>query len=388
MSASDLAGQYSRWAGPSLSPGRGASTSDYMVRALELAWRAVGPSSPNPPVGAVLVKDGRVVGEGYTQPAGQAHAEVVALDQAGDLARGATLYVTLEPCSHHGRTPPCTDAIIAAGVVEVHVSTIDKNPVVEGSGIDLLREAGIAVHLGEGQQEASDLAAPHAKLVTAGRPLVTAKFAMSLDGKIATRSGDSKWITGEESRRYVHELRGRSDAIVAGIGTVIADDPQLTARSSDGTPLPRQPLRVVVDSSGRLPLESTLLKQPGETLVATTCGSGESQARLRGVGAEVLTLPAVEGRVDLLDLLNKLGQRGATTVFVEGGATLLGSLFDAGLVDRIVAFVAPVIIGGQSALSPVSGVGVERMAEALRLSDVQVEAFGEDVAITGWCSAA
>ena len=196
----------------------------------------------------------RVIGEGFTQPAGQAHAEVVALNSAGDLARGATLYVTLEPCSHYGRTPPCTDAIIAAGVSEVHVSTVDRNPEVSGSGIDQLRRSAVTVHVGQGQYEADELAAPHARLVTAGRPLVTAKFAMSLDGKIATRSGDSKWITGEESRRYVHELRARSDAIMAGIGTVIADDPQLTARRPDGSPLPRQPLRVVVDSSGRLPL--------------------------------------------------------------------------------------------------------------------------------------
>ena len=224
-------------------------------------------------------------------------------------------------------------------------------------------------------------------LVTSGRPLVTAKFAMSLDGKIATRTGDSKWITGEESRRYVHELRARADAIMAGISTVVADDPQLTARRSDGTPLARQPLRVVVDSSGRLPLESTLLRQPGETLVAITVAvPNRTLTSLEEAGAVVLAVPATGGRVDLLSLLKQLGLRGVTTVFVEGGGTLLGSLFDAGLVDRVVAFVAPVIIGGESALSPVGGVGIERMADALRLSDVQVEMFGNDVAVTGWCS--
>ena len=357
-----------------------------MRRAFELAWRAVGLTSPNPPVGAVLARDDRVVGEGFTQPAGQSHAEIVALTRAGDLSRGATLYVTLEPCSHHGRTPPCTDAIIAAGVAEVWVSTTDKNPRISGSGIDQLRRAGITVHVGQGQHEADELAAPHAKLITTGRPLVTAKFAMSLDGKIATRSGDSKWITGEESRRYVHELRALSDAIMAGIGTVIADDPQLTARRPDGTPLPRQPLRVVVDSSGRIPPESTLLKQPGETLVATVGGSEEKLASLEDAGAVVLAVPESVGRVDLLALLRELGDRGVTSVFVEGGATLLGSLFDAGLVDRIVGFVAPVIIGGGSALSPVGGVGVDRMVDALTLSDVQAQTFGADVAVTGWCS--
>ena len=357
-----------------------------MARALELAWSAVGRTSPNPSVGAVLVRDGGVVGEGSTRPAGQAHAEVVALEQAGELARGATLYVTLEPCSHYGRTPPCTEAIIAAGVAEVNVSTIDRNPRVSGSGIDLLQESGIAVSVGEGRSEADELAAPHAKLTTSGRPLVTAKFAMSLDGKIATRTGDSKWITGEESRRYVHELRARSDAIMAGIGTVVADDPQLTARKSDGTPQSRQPLRVVMDSSGRIPISSRLLSQPGGTLVTTAGASREKQAALLDAGAEVLDVPAIDGRVDLHALMDELGRRGMTTVFVEGGATLLGSLFDAGLVDRVVAFVAPVIIGGESALSPVGGEGMELMADALRLVDVQFHTFGDDVAVTGWCS--
>ena len=386
MNQRDDTGLNSRWTGPPRNSRRQDTVSGHMARALELAWSAVGLTSPNPPVGAVLVRGDRVVGEGFTQPAGQAHAEVGALNAAGDLARGATLYVTLEPCSHYGRTPPCTEAIIAAGVSEVHVATIDKNPRVSGSGIGQLRRADITVHVGQGQYQADELAAPHAKLVSTGRPLVTAKFAMSLDGKIATRTGDSKWITGEESRRYVHELRARSDAIMAGIGTVIADDPQLTARRPDGTPLPRQPLRVVVDSSGRIPLESTLLSRPGETLIAASGGSEEKLAHLQEAGAEILTLSAPDGRVDLLVLLTELGDRGVTSVFVEGGATLLGSLFDAGLVDRVVAFVAPVIIGGDSALSPVGGVGVERMTDALRLKDIQIQTFGEDVAVTGWCS--
>ena len=334
----------------------------------------------------MLVRGGRIVGEGCTRPAGQSHAEVVALDQAGELALGSTLYVTLEPCSHYGRTPPCTKALIAAGIAEAHVSTVDKNPRVSGSGLERLREAGISVHLGEGKDEADELAAPHARLITSGRPLVTAKFAMSLDGKIATRAGDSKWITGDESRRYVHELRARSDAIMAGIGTVIADDPQLTARNPDGTPLPRQPLRVVVDSSGRLPLKSTLIRQSGGTLVAMADDSCEKRSILEEAGTETLAAPAPDGRVDLCGVMDELGRRGISTVFVEGGATLLGSLFDAGLVDRVVAFVAPVVIGGDSALSPVGGNGVERMADALRLNDVQFETFGDDVAVTGWCS--
>ena len=385
MSPADTGSLPARWTGPSPDIGSDSDTNARMVRALELAWDAVGRTSPNPPVGAVVVRDGHVVGEGSTQRAGQAHAEVVALRQAGHLARGATLYVTLEPCSHHGRTPPCTDAIIAAGVAEVHASIVDVNPRVSGAGLDRLREAGITVHTGEGRHEAEELAAPHAKLVTTGRPLVTAKFAMSLDGKIATRTGDSKWITSEESRRYVHELRARSDAIMVGIGTVIADDPQLTARRPDGTPLPRQPLRVVVDSSGRLPRDSTLLKQAGGTLVTMANESENVRACLESVGAEVFAAAGVDGRVDLAGLLDELGHRDITSVFVEGGGALLGSLFDGGLVDRVVGFVAPVIIGGESALSPVGGEGAERMADTLRLSGVRVETFGDDVAVSGWC---
>ena len=258
-----------------------------MRRALELALSAVGHTSPNPPVGAVLVRDGRIVGEGSTQPAGQSHAEIVALRQAAELANGATLYVTLEPCSHHGRTPPCADAIIAAGISEVHAAIVDPNPLVAGRGLQMLRDAGISVTLGEGRDEAEELIAPHSTYITTGRPLVTLKFAMSLDGKIATRTGDSKWITGQESRRYVHTLRARADAIMAGIGTVLADAPQLTARDANDAPLPRQPLRVVVDSRGRTPPDAALLKQPGRTLIAVSNISDEARFALESAGAEV-----------------------------------------------------------------------------------------------------
>ena len=296
------------------------------------------------------------------------------------------MYVTLEPCSHHGRTPPCTDAIIKAGVTEVHASMIDPNPLVGGSGVERLREAGISVQIGEGRREAEELAAPHTKFITTNRPLVTAKFAMSLDGKIATRTGDSKWITSAEARSYVHELRARSDAIMAGIGTVIADDPQLTARKSNGTPLPRQPLRIIVDSSGRLPLDSALLRQPGSTLVAMADDPRNVRADLESAGAEVFMATGGDNRVDLVALLDELGRREITSVFAEGGGTLLGSLFDLGLADRVVGFVAPVIIGGETAPSPVGGDGAHRMSYALRLTDVRIETFGDDVAVSGWCS--
>ena len=359
-----------------------------MRRALDLARAARGTTSPNPPVGAAVVRDdGRIVGEGATQPAaraGGAHAEVMALRRAGEAARGATMYVTLEPCSHFGRTPPCADAIIAAGIARVAASVRDPNPKVSGRGFERLRRAGIALEIGQGREEAEDLAAPHAKLVTAGTPLVTVKFAMSLDGKTATRTGESKWITGEESRRFVHELRAESDAIMAGIGTVLADDPQLTARDADNAPFPRQPLRVIVDSGGRLPSGAALLRQPGRTLVAAA--SENAAARIRSLGADALALPANDGRVDLPALMTALGERGVSSVFAEGGGTLAGSLLDASLADKIIAFIAPTIIGGEAAPSPIAGAGAKRMRDALRLSHVQIRRFGDDVAVLGYAS--
>ena len=358
---------------------------DLMRRALELARASVGETSPNPPVGAVIVRDGRIVGEGRTRPAGQAHAEVVALRQAGELARGATLYVTLEPCSHHGRTPPCTDAIIAAGVSEVHASMPDPNPRVGGRGFELLREAGIAVSVGECREEAEELAAPHSMFITTGMPLVTLKFAMSLDGKIATRTGDSQWITCEESRRYVHRLRAQSDAIMAGIGTVVADDPQLTARDAGDMPLPRQPMRVVVDSRGSMSPDAAMLGQPGRTLVAVSEISEGRRDALESAGAEVFIAPTGNGRVNLRALLEELGRREVTSVFVEGGGVLAGSLMDARLVNRVVAFVAPVIIGGDRAPSPIGGQGATLISDTIRLSGVRVERFGADVAVIGRC---
>lgn len=356
-----------------------------MRRALELADASAGETSPNPPVGAVVARDGRIVGEGRTQPAGQAHAEAVALRQAGELARGATLYVTLEPCSHYGRTPPCAGAIIAAGVAEVHASMLDPNPRVAGRGLASLREAGVEVTVGEGRDEAEELAAPHAMFITTGMPLVTLKFATSLDGKIATRAGDSKWITRGESRRYTHSLRARSDAIMAGIGTALADDPQLTARNENDEPLSRQPLRVVVDSRGNLPTDAAMLSQPGKTLVAVCDVSESRRVELEAAGAEVFGAPTGNGRVDLRALLTELGRREITSVFVEGGGALAGSLFDARLAHRVVAFVAPVIIGGDRAPSPVGGQGVTLMSDAIRLSGVKIKRFGEDVAVIGRC---
>ena len=355
-----------------------------MKRALELARRAVAGSSPNPPVGAVVVMDGEIVGEGWTQTAGRAHAEIEALRDAGDHARGAALYTTLEPCSHHGRTPPCTEAIIAAGISEVHASITDPNPQVAGGGFARLRAAGIAVQIGDGQDEAGELVEHHARYINTGLPFVTAKFAASLDGKIATRSGDSRWVSGKLARDYVHQLRAATDAIMVGIGTVLADDPRLTARDAAGGPLSRQPLRVIADSQGRIPPGARLLAEPGKALVAVARQEAEAKPSLHGVDAEAFRCPASDGRVDLNALFHELGRREIASVLVEGGGTLLGSLFDQGLVDKVVAFVAPVIIGGESAPSAVGGRGAERMSDAMRLSRITIQQFGEDVAVIGY----
>ena len=347
----------------------------------------MGSTSPNPAVGAVIVKDGVIVGEGHTQPAGSWHAEVMALRQAGEAARGATMYVSLEPCCHYGRTPPCTEAIIAAGVTEVHLAAIDPNPLGSGRGKVALEAAGIKTHLGEHEEAALGLNEAYCKFITTRLPFVVAKFAMSLDGKIATKTGDSQWITGEEARRYARSLRRTSDAIVVGANTIVSDDPQLTARDDidESVHQSRQPLRVVVDSRGRTSASARIFQMPGRTLIAATASIEPAREKqLREAGAEVLSLPAKRGRVDLLELLRALGQREITSVLVEGGGTLLGSFFDQGLVDKVYAFVAPVIIGGKRAVTAVEGRGVSKMAEALQLRRLRVEKLGDDVMICGY----
>ena len=262
-----------------------------MQRALELARQALGTASPNPSVGAVLVRDGRIVGEGVTQPAGGPHAEAVAIAQAGEKARGAALYVTLEPCNYHGRTPPCVPTIVRAGVAEVHAATLDPNPRVDGRGVADLEAAGVHVAVGEEEAAAQRLMETHFTWITTGMPFVLAKYAMSLDGKTATASGDSRWVSGAESRRLVHRMRATCDAIMVGIGTVLRDDPQLTARDEADRPLDRQPLRVVVDSHGWLPDGARLLGAPGRTLLAVAEASPEREESLRNAGAEVLAFP-------------------------------------------------------------------------------------------------
>lgn len=363
---------------------------DPMARALELATRALGRTAPNPPVGAVVVRDGEIAGEGYHVAAGQPHAEAVALAAAGARASGATLFVTLEPCAHHGRTPPCTEGIIAAGIAEVHYAIDDPDGRVAGRGRRALEAAGVRVMAGERAPEAAELLRGYLTRQRMGRPWVSAKYAMSLDGKSATRTGDSRWISGDVSREYVHGLRDRVDAIVVGIGTVLADDPSLTVRPAP--PDGRQPWRVVVDSRLRLPPEAALAGPelaPGTTVAHVADGlPGDPADRdrrrraevLRNHGLELLPLPAdPAGRVDLGSLLAELGRRGMNEVLVEGGGELLAGFLAAGLVDEIEACVAPVLVGGNRAPTPLRGRGVAALLDAPRWAIVDVTPRDPDV---------
>jgi len=353
----------------------------FMRRALELARNGLGLASPNPMVGAVLVADGRVVGEGWHEGPGTAHAEVMALEAAGDRARGATLYATLEPCSHQGRTPPCATRVVEAGVARVVAPLQDPNPLVDGSGFGLLRKAGVEVVVGVLQDEGRELIAGFAKHIGTGLPFVVLKMAASLDGKIAARDGSSRWITGEEARRDAHRLRAGSDAVVVGVGTALADDPSLTVRLDRYRG--RQPLRVVVDGRGRLPASATVLNGTALALVATTPSAPPgARAAWEGRGADVLVLdPDEEGRVPLGGLMAALGKRDVQTVLIEGGATLGWSAVESGVVDRLVLYLAPKLLGGTSAPGVLGGDGVATITDALPLGIRSVEPIGEDLKV-------
>jgi diaminohydroxyphosphoribosylaminopyrimidine deaminase/5-amino-6-(5-phosphoribosylamino)uracil reductase len=352
-----------------------------MSAALALARKARFQTSPNPMVGAVLVRDGAVLGEGFHRRAGGAHAEIGALRQAGAQARGATLYVTLEPCSHHGRTSPCTSAIIAAGVTRVVVAMRDPDPRIDGRGVADLRAQGISVDVGDGAAEAEALNQRWLLSRRSGRPFVGLKFAATLDGKIAPRGGDSHWITGAESRRHGHLLRQAYDAVAVGAGTVIADDPELTARPRAGAPSVRQPLRVVVDGRlrvgpGARVFDSSL---PGRSLLATTVGADRRRGRkMRVSGVDIRAFPG-EGRVDIVGLLESLAADGVSSVLVEGGGDLGWSFVSSGTVDHVYAFLAPKLVGGRDAVSAVEGEGFADLAGALQLRFVRRRVLGDDM---------
>jgi diaminohydroxyphosphoribosylaminopyrimidine deaminase/5-amino-6-(5-phosphoribosylamino)uracil reductase len=366
-----------------------------MRRAIELARQGEGRVEPNPMVGAVVVdRDLRLLAEGWHEQFGGPHAEVHALRRAGDRARGATLFCTLEPCAHQGKTPPCTEAVLAAGVARVVIGSHDPFPQVNGRGIARLRQAGLQVDTGVLDHDVRQLNAPFRKLIQRGQPWVHAKWAMTLDGRIASRTGASQWISNALSRGRVHDVRGRMDAILVGVGTALADDPLLTARP----PGPRTAMRVVVDSQARLPLDSQLVRtaREGRVLVATTEQAPPARrAALAAAGVEVLVLPTESGasepaagrssggRVDLPSLLSALGARRMTNVLVEGGGGLLGALHDQRLLDEVHVFIAPRLLGGASALSPVLGWGVEHPSAGQTLDEPVVEVLDGDVYVRG-----
>ena len=353
-----------------------------MLRALRLARR--GRTSPNPMVGAVVVRDGGIVGEGFHPRAGEPHAEVFALRDAGEAARGATLYVTLEPCCHHGRTPPCTQAIISAGISRVVAAMVDPNPVVGGKGIRELRDAGIEVTAGLLEDDARRLNEAHLKHITTGLPFFRLKMAATLDGKIATRTGDSQWVSGEASRRLVQRMRDRADAVVVGIETVMRDDPRLTVRRGERART-RQPVRVVVDSGARTPPSARLLDEPGEVLIAVTERAPAADLRrLERRGARILSLDNRNGRVDLTALAKELAARGLINVLVEGGGELAAGFVEAGLLDAVTFFVAPKIIGGREAPTAIQGIGLATMAEAIGLNDIRAKRVGEDLCVEAY----
>jgi len=348
---------------------------DFLIRALELARSGFGAVAPNPPVGAVVVAQGEIVGEGYHARCGGPHAEVVALDAAGERARGATLYVSLEPCAHQGKTGPCTERIIHAGVTRVVHAIDDPNPQVAGKGLKLLAAAGVAVGQAQQPEAGQALIAPFHAVHTRGRPYTVLKWATSLDGKIATHTGESQWISGEVSRRTVHRLRGLCQVVAVGSGTAAADDPRLTVRDAPG----RQPARLVVDSQARLSRDSQLARTASEhpTLIAHL--AGHEAPALEALGCELLGVgPDAEGRVDLPALWRRLADRNLQSVLVEGGGQLSGALVEAGLVDAVLIFVAPRLIGGDEALGPLGGRGVARLADALQLRIDRAVPSGDD----------
>ncbi len=359
---------------------------EFMALAIQIARQGDERVEPNPLVGAVVVREGRVVGQGHHERYGGPHAEVNALRAAGEAARGATLYVTLEPCSHHGKTPPCVEAVIAAGVREVAIGAMDPNPLVDGRGILALEAAGILVTHGILAQEARALCPWFFKTHETGTPLVTAKWAMTLDGKIATWTGDSKWITSEASRAFSRLQRSRAGAVAVGIGTVLADDPGLLGPQG----AVRQPKRIVVDSQARLPLTSQLVRTiaEAEVWVATTRDAPKERVLgLEGAGCRVLALPpGGKGgmrRVDLLALARRLAELGVQKLLVEGGSEMLAGFFEAGLVDRVLVFVAPKVTGGRGARTPVEGVGFDRIAQSLPVRSLSVKRLDDDIILEG-----
>ncbi len=354
----------------------------FMRRALALARKAKGKTSPNPMVGAVVVKNGVIVAEGYHKKAGDSHAEVMALDAAKEKARGASLYVTLEPCAHFGRTPPCVNRIIKSGIKHVYVGMVDPNPQTNGKGIKTLVDHGISVHVGFCEAELQKLNEIFITYITKRRPFITVKIAQSLDGKIATESGDSKWITSDSARAFAHRIRSQYDAIMVGINTVLRDNPRLDAWFSK-----KHPVKVVVDSQLSTPQNAALLEHDRQCIVVTVPTRPGQETENRAILSEkarILDVKEKAGQVNLKDMMRKLAGLEISSVLVEGGGTLIGALFDEGLVDRVMFFVSPKIIGGKNAISSVMGAGASRVEKAVKLRDLTVKRIGTDFLFEGY----
>lgn len=360
---------------------------EYMRRALELARKGEGHTSPNPMVGCVVVKDGRIISEGYHEKYGEFHAERNALTRCTEDTAGADLYVTLEPCCHQGKTPPCTDIIIEKKIARVFVGSMDSNPLVAGKGVQILRDHGIYVETGILDAECRKLNEVFYHYIATKTPFVVMKYAMTLDGKIACATGDSKWVTGEIARTQVHRMRGRYRGIMVGIGTVLADDPMLNCRVEGGV----DPVRIICDSNLHIPTESQIVKTASdiETIVACSQEALESERkqekirRLKEAGIQIIGTEGAHG-VNLVELMKKLGGQNIDSILLEGGGTLNASALEDGIVNKVYTYIAGKLIGGMDARSPVEGMGIDRMADAITLQNVEIEKLGDDFCIVGY----
>lgn len=361
------------------------SVDKFISRALRLAKKGYGRTSPNPAVGAVLVKKGKVVGEGYHRKAGEAHAEVNAIKAAGKEAKGADLYINLEPCSHHGRTPPCADAVVKAGIKRAFISMTDPNPSVSGKGIQILRNAGIEVETGIMEREAKRLNEAFIKHVTTGLPFVTLKAASTLDGRIATKTGESKWITGEAARRHVHKMRDSYDAIMVGIGTIHKDDPSLTTRLAGGKG--KDPVRIVIDEKLAISPEARVINRDSLSplIIATTDRAPKAKVKeLEDLNVKVFVFPNAHGMVPLKPLMKKLGDLQINSLIIEGGSEVHASALKEGIVDKVAIFYAPKIIGGIHSISVVGGEGASLLAEAIEVEEIKTKKIGPDILFEGY----
>ncbi len=357
------------------------TTEYFMRRAMDLALKAEGQTFPNPLVGALVVKAGKVIAKGYHQKAGLSHAEVEALDAAGRRAKGADLYVTLEPCTHYGKTPPCVDRILEAGIRRVFTGMIDPNPLNNGKGIKLLREHGIKIECGILEDELRKINQPFLKYITLKTPYITVKVGQSLDGKIALKTRESQWITSKPAREYSHSLRRFYDGIMVGVNTVIRDNPSLSGGKPD-----RPLTKIVADSSLSTPADSNIFKKPGEVIIASLREKSGQETESRSLlfaKARILEVKENNGQLNLYDLLKKLGRLGLCNILVEGGGSLIGSFFDYGLVDKVMFFISPKIIGGKDSISSVMGRGISRLDKAVKLKDVKIKMIGEDLLVDG-----